>query len=115
MAPPRLLFDEQLAARLVTLLAAEYPGSAHVRDLGLLSTPDVEIWEAAAAQGYVLVSKDEDYQRLAVWRGPPPKVVWIRLGNCSTQDIATLLRTEREAVARFTAHPEASILALGIG
>lgn len=110
---PRLLFDENLAARLVASLADVYPGSAHISDLGLTGLPDVRIWERAAAGGFLLVTKDEDFHRLSVLRGFPPKVVWIRLGNCSTSEIAELLRARQKEITAFAAHAEAAFIALG--
>lgn len=109
----RLLFDENLSARLVTALADAYPGSAHLADAGLLGAPDGVVWAHAAAGGYVLVTKDEDFQRLSVVRGPSPKVVWVRLGNSATADVARLLRLRSDDVARFVADADAAFLALG--
>jgi predicted nuclease of predicted toxin-antitoxin system len=57
----KLLFDQNLSLRLVRLLAAEFPGSQHVRDVGLAIAPDPAIWAYAAAQGMVIVSKDSDF------------------------------------------------------
>ena len=59
------------------------------------------------------MTKDEDFHRLSVLRGAPPKVVWIRLGNCRTLDIADLLRGHRESVRRVSEQDEASFLILG--
>jgi predicted nuclease of predicted toxin-antitoxin system len=56
---------------------------------------DEQIWEYARLQDLVIVTKDEDFQRFSVWRGFPPKVVWIQLGNCSTKQVADLLRASR--------------------
>ena len=109
----RLLFDENLSARLAPALRDVYPGSAHLADAGLLGAPDGAVWDYAAAQGYVLVTKDEDFQRLSVVRGPPPKVVWVRLGNCATGDVVRLLRLRADDVARFVSHEDAAFLALG--
>jgi predicted nuclease of predicted toxin-antitoxin system len=61
----------------------------------------------------MLVTKDEDFHRLSVLRGFPPKVLWLRLGNCSTADVARLLRSKFEHVAAFATHEEAAFLALG--
>ena len=109
----RLLFDENLAQRLVLELATEYPGSTHVlRELGPRPT-DEAIWEFARGQQLVIVTKDEDFQRFSVWRGFPPKVVWIRLGNASTATVAALLRHHVEQVRAFTQHPDAAFLPLG--
>jgi predicted nuclease of predicted toxin-antitoxin system len=110
---PKLLFDENLAPRLVAALADIYPNSAHVRDVELEGSPDSAIWEHAAAGGFLLVTKDDDFHRLSVLCGFPPKVAWIRLGNCSTADIAQLLRTRHEQIVAFAAHDEAAFIALG--
>jgi predicted nuclease of predicted toxin-antitoxin system len=97
----------------VGALADLYPGSAHVRTVGLEGSADLSVWEYAAAGGFLLVSKDEDFHRLSVLRGFPPKVIWIRLGNCSTSDIELLLRKQLEQVVAFAAHEEAAFIALG--
>lgn len=109
----KLLFDENLAARLVSDLAETYPGSSHVVALNLGGSPDTSIWERAAADGFVLVTKDEDFHRLSVVLGPPPKVIWIRLGNCSTSDIARLLRFRAPEIQTFVAQEDAGFLELG--
>jgi len=107
-----LLFDENLAARLVAELADLYPGSVHVGDQGLASGSDRAIWQHARDHGLIIVSKDEDFQRLSVLYGAPPKVIWIRLGNCSTADIVRLLRERRNEIDRFAADEEPAFLAL---
>ena len=109
----KLLFDENLSIALPQTLADLYPDSAHVLDLGLGGQADLRIWERAAADGFVLVSKDQDFHRLSVLRGSPPKVVWVRLGNCTTADIVRLLRFRREQVAEFVNSPNVDFLALG--
>jgi predicted nuclease of predicted toxin-antitoxin system len=60
----------------------------------------------------VLVSKDEDFHRYSVLFGPPPKVIWPRLGNCSTVDIIRLLRDSRGDIEAFLQHEEAAFLSL---
>ena len=81
----RLLFDEQLSARLCSMLADVYPDSLHVGQVGLSGASDEAVWGVAAKRGCALVSKDEDFHRLSVLRGAPPKVIWIRLGNAPTE------------------------------
>lgn len=109
----RLLFDENLSTRLVPAVADAYPESAHVVAAGLGGAPDERVWDHAAAGGYVLVTRDEDFHRLSVLRGPPPKVIWVRLGNCTTADVVRLLRVRAEQIARFLEHEDAAFLALG--
>jgi predicted nuclease of predicted toxin-antitoxin system len=107
-----LLFDENLAARLVGQLADAYPGSVHVGDARLLGAADLAVWEYAREHGFVIVSKDEDFHRFSILHGPPPKVIWIRSGNCSTEDVIRLLRLRRREVDSFVDDTEAGFLAL---
>jgi len=108
----KLLFDQNLSHRLVGQLAGEFPGSAHVRDAGLAAAPDPDVWAYAAANGFAIVSKDTDFQHRALLYGSPPKVIWIRLGNCSTAAVANLLRSRLADILAFEADPSASFLAL---
>jgi predicted nuclease of predicted toxin-antitoxin system len=48
----------------------------------------------------------------ASFYGPPPKVIWIRLGNCATVDIIRLLRERRDEIARFLEDEEVAFLAI---
>ncbi len=111
--PMKLLFDENLSARLVDQLADLFPGSAHVRPLDLGGKSDRSIWNRAARDGFVLVTKDEDFHRMSVFEGPPPKVIWIRLGNCSTADVARVLRQQADVSRAFVEHADAAFVALG--
>jgi predicted nuclease of predicted toxin-antitoxin system len=64
------------------------------------------------AWGYTIASKEADFHQRSLLLGPPPKVVWIRLGNCSVTDTATLLRERFLSIERFHAREEAAFLAL---
>ena len=108
----RLLFDQNLSPRLVRLLADVYPECSHVYDLGLDRASDTEIWNYAAEHGLTIVSKDADFHQRSLLLGAPPKVVWIRQGNCSVADTASLLRERFIAVERFYANEEAAFLVL---
>jgi predicted nuclease of predicted toxin-antitoxin system len=108
----KLLFDQNLSWRLVRRVADVFPDSAHVRDFGLQRAPDDPVWERAAADGFVLVSKDDDFLPRSLLRGPPPKVVWVRLGNCSTGDVEALLRARFADIEAFVADEREAILVL---
>lgn len=77
----KLLVDNQLPEALAAFLAASGFESHHVRRLGLGAATDAEIWSFASAQGFGIVTMDEDFQHLAARYGTPPQVVWVRLGN----------------------------------
>ena len=59
------------------------------------------------------MTKDEDFHRLSVVLGPPPKVIWVRLGNCTTFAVAELLKLERERLARFETDAHEGFIAIG--
>ena len=108
----KLLFDQNLSPRLIALLATEYPGSEHVRRVGLAAAPDPNVWDFAAANGLTIVSKDVDFHHRAVLYGSPPKVVWLRVGNCPTTAVETLLRDRLADLLAFEADPVATFLEL---
>ena len=104
----RLLFDEPLSEELIELLRDLFPDSLHVRQIGAGGVADPVVWDLARERECLLVTKDENFHRLSIPRGAPPKVVWIRLGNCTTQDVADLLRQHHESVRRFAEQDEAT-------
>jgi predicted nuclease of predicted toxin-antitoxin system len=77
----KLLFDHNVSPRLVRRLVDLHPDASHVSVLGLDTASDAEVWERARAEGYTIVTKDSDFADLAVLRGAPPKVIWVRLGK----------------------------------
>ena len=109
----RLLFDEQLSEELVKMLDDLFPDSLHIRLLGSGGAADPIVWQMAREHDCVLVTKDEDFHRLSVLRGAPPKVLWLRLGNGATEDIARLLRDRAEDIRRFEAQSDETFLELG--
>ena len=109
----KLLFDENLSSKLPRLCAALYPGSAHVRDCDLNGRPDEEVWQYAQANGFVIVSKDADFHERALLYGPPPKLVWLRIGNCTREDLVRLMTSHEQDIRAFEANPGESVLVLG--
>jgi predicted nuclease of predicted toxin-antitoxin system len=87
----KLLFDHNLSPRLVLIFADLYPNSQHVFPLQMDQDDDYLIWDYAVQNDYVIVTRDSDYNDLSLVRGFPPKVIWIRRGNCSTKEIKTIL------------------------
>ncbi|PZC48895.1 MAG: putative nuclease, contains PIN domain, potential toxin-antitoxin system component [Chloroflexi bacterium] len=108
----KLLFDQNLSPRLVHSLSDLYPGSSHVREVGLASAVDSQAWEYAKGDGFVIVSKDSDFRQLSFATSQPPKVVWIGRGNCSTADIEAILRSRHLDLLPFEKDQESSFLAL---
>ena len=65
-----------------------------------------------AASGFTIVTKDSDFNDLVLMRGFPPKVIWLRLGNCTTRQVADVLRSSYDVVEEFLTSIEIGILEL---
>ena len=106
------LLDEHLSPRLCRALAVEFPGTIHVHEAGLGNADDIELWHLARKEKLIIVTKDSDFPDLQGVMGFPPKIVWIRVGNCSTAAIENLLRSHRQAIERLRESPELGLLIL---
>jgi predicted nuclease of predicted toxin-antitoxin system len=84
----------------------------HVRDVGLKAADDLVVWDFAKRNGFVITSKDSDLHQRSFVLGPPPKVIWVRLGNCSTDDVERVLRQNFDAITAFYEDNEAAFLSL---
>lgn len=108
----RLLLDQNLSPRLKSALHSTYPDPLHVRDVGLEAADDSDVWAYARTEGLVIVSKDSDFRQLSFLLGHPPKVVWIRRGNCTTEEIALLLIEHYAELEAFYGDQDGAFLAL---
>ena len=84
-----------------------------MRALGLQSADDESVWERAAEGGFTIVTKDDDYRQKSFLRGAPPKVIWVRLGNCRTADVEAVLRVRHADIVAFDGDGQAALLVLG--
>ena len=60
----------------------------------------------------VIVSKDNDFRQRAFLQGPPPKVIWLAVGNSGTTAISKLLQGHLEHIHSFCQEPESALLIL---
>ena len=108
----KLLFDQNLSFKLVPALSPAFPGSQHLKDFDLTRERDGSLWSFAAQNGFAIVSKDSDFVHLSMVRGHPPKVVHVRLGNCSTRRIEDRLLSDVQTIKDFIADPHESFLTI---
>jgi predicted nuclease of predicted toxin-antitoxin system len=97
----KLIFDQNLSFRLVKMVDELFPNSIHVGRIGLDTEFDNSIWQYAKENQYSIVTKDDDFRDLAFVRGYPPKVIWIRSGNCRVIDIEKSIRKNSVAIIEF--------------
>ena len=108
----RFLLDENLSPRLAAALSELFPGSVHVRDVQLKGQSDERIWAFAAEGDYTIVTKDDDFRGMSLLRGAPPKVIWLVVGNTSTEEILRILLAHTTAIETFITEPVTSLLTL---
>ena len=104
----KLLFDQNLSFKLCARLEDSFPGSSQVRLAGLDQAEDRAVWEYAKANGFIVVTQDSDFADMASLYGPPPKVIWLRCGNQTTEFIEKLLRDHTQAASVFETDPHAT-------
>lgn len=108
----KLLFDENLSPKLPRLVADIFPDSLHVRDADMKAADDPVVWDYAKDNDFMIVSKDADMHDLSLVFGNPPKVIWLRLGNCSTSEVGNLRRRDFHVIKHFYEDEQVSLLSL---
>lgn len=96
----KLLLDENLSRRIVPFLQADFPGSSQVALLGLERVSDLEIWQYALANDFVIVSRDSDFQERSLVAGHPPQVIWLKIPNHSKTVVLNILLEHRGEIER---------------
>lgn len=71
---------------------------------------DILIWRYAENKGYQIVTFDEDFVDLQNMYGYPPKIIWLRMGNVSTQEIASKMIELEQSILTFLTDQDSGIL-----
>jgi predicted nuclease of predicted toxin-antitoxin system len=108
----KLLLDQNLSRKLVIQIENIFPDSNHVTSVLSETVDDRTIWEFAKQNNFMIVTKDDDVEQRSILFGHPPKVIWIRLGNCRTADVERLLRNSQKVIEAFGEDDQKSILPL---
>ncbi len=106
----KLLLDENLSRRIIPAIQDTYPESSQIALLGLQSAADGDVWAYARQGGYILVTKDSDFNDLSALYGHPPKVIWLKCGNQPRRRIVEILLSIRVDVQAFADNPALSCL-----
>ena len=94
----KLLLDENLSRRLVPFLQHDYPDTTQVVLLGMESATDNDIWLRAKNDGYVIVTRDADFQELSLVWGHPPQVIRLKTPNQTRAATLKILLDHRDAI-----------------
>lgn len=102
----KLLFDQNISHKILTLLPEAFAGSTSVKKEGLINAPDLQIWEFAKNLNYIIVTQDSDFNDLNTLNGYPPKVIWIRTGNLKTKAVLDILINNYSELVKFESDNE---------
>lgn len=102
----KLLFDQNISYRIIKKILKIYPNAQQVRKLGLDDISDLQIWEPAKKNNFTIVTFDSDFYDLANLKGHPPKIIWLRTGNTTTNYIAELLMDKVALIKDFVENSE---------
>lgn len=97
----KLLLDQNISRKLVKQLNSLFQNSNHVYLLGLQKATDKDVWDYARKNGFTIVTQDSDFNERSLVYGYPPKIIWIRTGNTSTQNIRRLLKKHHQDILLF--------------
>lgn len=89
-----------------------FPETTHVDRLGLAAAQDEEIWEYAGKHGFTIVTKDSDFHDKSLLKGSPPKVIWVRKGNCTVRQIEVILRNHQADIENLHQNDQLTCLVL---
>ena len=92
------LVDAQLPPALARFLASLGEEAIHVLDVGLLDASDSAIWDFALKDDWIIITKDDDFQFRASVTAQPPKIIWVRVGNCSKQRLIEIFKVHWDAL-----------------
>ena len=97
----KLLFDQNISFRVVRQICNYFPQAKHVRDFELQFASDREIWKYAKDNEYNIVTLDSDFYDIVTLNGHPPKIIWLRLGNTSSLNLARVFSEHQENIKSF--------------
>lgn len=97
----KLLFDENISYKLCKRLADIFPDSKHIKDFHLEKQEDIEIWEFAKREGFIIVTQDSDFNDISILQEFPPHIIWLRTGNAKVVDIERTLRQNYQNIVEI--------------
>lgn len=98
----KILVDQNISFRLVQRVCDVFPGIEHVKSRGLINAKDWDIFMLAKQRGFSgILTQDEDFYNILLEQGIPPKVIWLRIGNCSTAHLAEILLRDAPLIQTF--------------
>ena len=97
----KFVIDAQLPPIMARWLEDAGHEASHVFDAGLVGAADSVLWQHASNIGAAILTKDEDFVKLANSNRAGPVVVWLRIGNCSNSALRDWLAARLPAIVQM--------------
>ncbi len=97
----KFLIDNNLSFKLVQPLQKLFPGTTHIREYVGVNAGDHDSWKFAKNNGFVILTKDNDFDETSQLEGCPPKIVHLICGNKTTPHILNLIISHTEDIKQF--------------
>jgi len=95
----KILLGANISWKLINRLKPVFGECAHVDLIGLdAPAVDIDIWNYALDNGYIIITKDNDFANLLELNGFPPKVVLLKTGNNSSRALMELLENAKPMI-----------------
>lgn len=107
----KLLLDANISWRLIKLIENDFSNCFHSNDIQVNQpAKDLEIWEFAKKNNFTILTHDDDFEKLLLLKGAPPKVIILKTFNQNTKQISELLVSKKQALEAFILNNELMIL-----
>ena len=106
-----LLLDANISWRLTKTLKPAFDEVLHVDSIELTQPPkDIEIWDFAKERDAIIVTNDDDFYKLSLLKGFPPKVVILRTGNQANNFLSELITKHKSDIENLYCSEDCGIL-----
>ncbi|MEO8534544.1 MAG: DUF5615 family PIN-like protein [Flavobacterium sp.] len=107
----KLLLDANISWRITKLVENYFSDCFHSKDIKINQpAKDIEIWDFAKQNNFTILTHDDDFEKLLLLKGAPPKVIILKTFNKNTKEIAELLIAKKEVIESFISSNELMIL-----
>ncbi|MDZ7935528.1 MAG: DUF5615 family PIN-like protein [Emticicia sp.] len=98
----KIVIDQNISFRIIHQIEHLFTKVEHIRTLGWTDAPDIIIFRNAKQQKFdAILTLDEDFDNLILENGTPPKILWLRVRNCSTAHLAKIIALKIEIINEF--------------
>ena len=96
-----ITFDQNISFQVIKKVKHLYPEAVSVREVHLENATDIELLNFAKKSAYSIVTFDADFAEINILKDQPPKIIWLRIGNTSTDNLAKVFQDYYESIKEF--------------